>query len=293
MNITIISGKGGVGKSMVSSVLLHLFAKDNNVVGVDCDVDAPNLALWSGIDNEDLESAIKTKKISTIKKPVIDKEKCVGCGLCVNQCQFGALNIKNGKASLIKHKCEGCGLCEILCPHGAIHLEPVDNVTLSVFNTKNNIPIIQGQISPGEAESGEAVAEIKKIAKEYGQKDSIYIQDAAAGIGCPVIASIVGSDYVIIVAEATMSSESDMKRAIELTKQFHIPYGIIINKYDLNLKIFKRIKCFAKDKYLGKISYDKRVVDELLKMNLITESNLKILKELHKIYTNLRKILNK
>jgi MinD superfamily P-loop ATPase len=293
MNITVISGKGGVGKSMTSSSLLHFFSKDNHVIGIDCDVDAPNLAIWSGIDNEDPKNALKTEKISTIEKPVIDESKCVGCGLCVNKCQFKALELVDNKASLIQHKCEGCGLCEVICPHNAIKLKPVENATLSVFKTKSGIPIIQGQISPGEAESGEAVTEIREIAKQYKKENTVFIQDAAAGIGCPVIASIVGSDYAVIIAEPTMSSESDMKRAIELLNQFSIPYGIVVNKYDINLDVYNRIKEFAKDKFLGKISYNKDIVKELVKINPVIESNLKIVKELEQVYISLKKKIGK
>lgn len=291
MNITILSGKGGVGKSMISSSLIHFFSESNHVVGIDCDVDAPNLALWLGIDNENPKVAKETRRISTIEKPVIDKSKCVGCGLCKSKCQFKALEIVNKKASLIRHRCEGCGLCEVICPHNAIHLEPVENVTLSVFNTKSNVPIIQGQISPGEAESGEAVTEIRNIAKKYGKENTVFIQDAAAGIGCPVIASVVGSDYTVVVVEPTMSSESDMKRAIELLNQFSIPCGIVINKYDLNLENFKRIKNFARERYLGRILYDKDIVKELVKMNPIAESKLEVVDQLKQVYTNLRKRL--
>jgi MinD superfamily P-loop ATPase len=287
MNITVISGKGGVGKSMISSALLYFFSKDNSVVGIDCDVDAPNLALWLGIDNENIKNAIETKRISTVDKPVIDKDKCLGCGLCVNKCQFKALELENGKASLIHHKCEGCGLCEVICPHNAIHLEPVDNATLSVFKTKFGFPIIQGQISPGEAESGEAVTEIREIAKKYSKESTIFINDAAAGIGCPVIASIVGGNYVVVVVEPTLSSVSDMQRAIKLTKQFSIPYGIVINKYDLNLQISKQIKDSVNDKYIGSISYDREIVKELIKMNPVMEGNLSIVKELKEIYVSL------
>jgi MinD superfamily P-loop ATPase len=289
MNITVMSGKGGVGKSMISSSLLHFFSRDNHVVGIDCDVDAPNLAIWLGIDNENPKNALKTERISTTEKPVIDKSKCIGCGLCVNKCQFKALELINKKASLIQHRCEGCGLCEVICPHNAIKLEPVENVTLSVFETKSGIPVIQGQISPGEAESGEAVTEIREIAKQYQKENTVFIQDAAAGIGCPVIASIVGSDYAVIVAEPTMSSESDMKRAIELLNQFSIPYGIVVNKYDINLVVYNRIKEFAKDKFLGKIPYNKDIVKELVKMNPVIESNLEIVKELEQVYISLKK----
>jgi MinD superfamily P-loop ATPase len=284
MRVTVASGKGGVGKSMIASIMVCLFAQDRDVVAIDCDVDAPNLSLWLGIDNESDTNTLEARQISTTEKPVIDKDSCIGCGICVNRCGFGALRLNEGKAELIPHRCEGCGLCEIVCPQKAIHLEPVDNVTLAVYGTDFGFPLVQGQIAPGEAESGEAVTELRKISKTYGGADTVYLQDAAAGIGCPVIASVVGSDYMIIVAEPTKSSISDMKRMIELVGQFSIPYGVVINKHDLNPEMTEEIETLAGKTLLGKISYDRKIVEELVGMRPVIKSGLPVVDEVRGVY---------
>jgi len=292
VRITIASGKGGVGKSMVASSLAILFSRTNPVVAIDCDVDAPNLALWLGIDNMDSSSATEVRKMSTTEKPQIDTSKCVNCNLCVTKCNFGALKEGEKTPELISYRCEGCGLCKIVCPHGAIKMVPVDNFTLSIFDTKYDFKVVQGQITPGEAESGEAVTEIRGLTKKFVTDDTVIIQDAAAGIGCPVIASIVNSDYVVIVCEPTKSSLSDAKRTIEVVNQFNIPHGVVINKHDLNSEISSQIRSFAGDRYLGKISYDKGIIKSIVDLEPIMETTLKAAGELESIYEKLvKKIL--
>jgi len=290
MRLTIVSGKGGVGKSMVASSLAVFFAKTHNVIAIDCDVDAPNLALWLGIDTSSQTGIIHTNKISTVQKPVIDHDKCTQCGICVQSCNFQALKQNSlNEVELIPYKCEGCGLCEIVCPVNAITLENVDNCTLSHYETSKNFPVIQGQIEPGEAESGQSVTEIRKYADNLSQDKTLFIQDAAAGIGCPVIASVVGSNYVVAVAEPSKSSFSDLKRVLEVVKKFKIPYGIVINKYDLNEAISNQIKTFAGEKFLGSIKYDKKIIKSVVDLKLVTDTCPKTTVEISDIYRNILK----
>ena len=54
----------------------------------------------------------------------IDEELCNGCGLCVPNCQEGALKIIDGKARLVSELlCDGLGACIGYCPEGAITIE--------------------------------------------------------------------------------------------------------------------------------------------------------------------------
>jgi len=288
MVITVFSGKGGVGKSMLSSALAVLFSKKMDVVAIDCDTDAPNLALWLGIDTNTIDSK-NTRDISTIEKPVIDHDKCIFCKQCISQCPSDALVEKDGKVGLIKYRCEGCGLCEIICKQKAIKLEPVMNCKLSIFNSKWKFPVVQGQIKPGEAESGKAVAEIKKLANKYVEKDTVIIQDSAAGIGCPVIASIRGSDLLVGVCEPSKSSMHDLDRAIKLAQKFNIDYRVVINKYDLNIDISEKIANIYKNKVIGKISYDQKVIDSISSLTPILDSESKVKDEIKDIYNHLLK----
>ncbi|MDN5277378.1 MAG: hypothetical protein PWR01_1343 [Clostridiales bacterium] len=54
----------------------------------------------------------------------IDQEKCNGCGLCIDACHEGALQLVNGKATLVSESyCDGLGACLPECPMGAISIE--------------------------------------------------------------------------------------------------------------------------------------------------------------------------
>ena len=142
--IVIASGKGGVGKSMLASSLAILFSKaGKKIVAIDSDVDAPNLAIWLG----GISSWDKSKKVSTIEKPIIDLKKCNGCGACASACQFHALKIENKKVKLNTFLCEGCGVCRIVCPQNAIKMVAVNNAQINIKNkTKYNFPLISAQL---------------------------------------------------------------------------------------------------------------------------------------------------
>ena len=54
-------------------------------------------------------------------KPVVDTDKCIGCGKCVENCAHNGPHIENGKCTILKYKCTGCGRCINVCPMHAIH----------------------------------------------------------------------------------------------------------------------------------------------------------------------------
>jgi MinD superfamily P-loop ATPase len=172
MKIVVASGKGGVGKSMLASSLALLFAREARVVACDCDVDAPNLALWLGI-----KKMKHAKKISTGEKAFIDYEKCTRCGRCSEVCKFDAIS---KDIEVIQFFCEGCGACSVVCPVDAIRLKPVQGGEINV--EKREFPIVSGQLYPGESGSGKIVSEVRKRAE--GFKYDVMVIDSAAGIGC-------------------------------------------------------------------------------------------------------------
>lgn len=49
------------------------------------------------------------------------KAGCIGCGLCVKQCEFGAVTVENNIAVIDAEKCQGCGKCAEKCPKKIIH----------------------------------------------------------------------------------------------------------------------------------------------------------------------------
>jgi len=264
--ITVLSGKGGVGKSSITASLAVTLAKTCKTIVADCDVDTPNLGLTLGMKDNDYT---EWKSISTNKKAKFDLNKCSPCGKCVHHCYFNAIEFRNGKPALKEFGCEGCGVCELVCPNNAIKLVDAKNAHVGHGKTKYGFSVVSGQLEIGESGSGKIVAEVKKLAQSLEKDAEIMLIDSAAGIGCPVIASITGSDYVIAVTEPTPSGFSDLKRALGVVKHFRIPYGIIINKSDINPDYLKRIEDYANDQtitILAKIPYDKSFVNAIVNL---------------------------
>ena len=281
MKVVIASGKGGVGKSMLTSALCMLFAENHKIAAVDCDVDAPNLAIWLN----EVDSWDKIKKISTSEKPVIDYNKCTGCGLCAEKCRFGAIKMVKEIPKVNPFLCEGCGACEVLCPVKAIKLKPVKNGEIRTKQTKYKFPLISGQLYPGETGSGKIVSQVKKEAEK--NKYDIMLIDSAPGTGCPVIASLQDANFALLVTEPTLSGLSDLKRVLEVITHFNISYKIVINKWDINLDLSKKVEKEFKGKMLGKISYDKKIFKAIANLTPILETDLKAKKEIKDIFSKL------
>lgn len=280
MKIVIASGKGGVGKSMLASSLSLLFSKSKKVVACDCDVDAPNLGLWLGITRYNTK-----EKISTSVKATIDQSKCIECGKCKEVCRFFAVE-ENDTFRINPFLCEGCGACELICPAKAIGLNSVKNGEIRTNETKYKFPLISAQLYPGESGSGKIVERLRKRADSYDY--DIMILDAAAGIGCPVIASVRGVDYVVLITEPTPSGFSDLKRILEIVNHFKIPYGVVVNKWDINPELSKEIEKWSGKKFLGKISYDRKVVDSIVTLKPIIFSDSKVVDEIQEIFDKMK-----
>jgi MinD superfamily P-loop ATPase len=278
VKIVVASGKGGVGKSMLASSLALLFSEKKKVVACDCDVDAPNLGLWLGITDYD-----EKKKISTSEKAkIIDQNNLDDRILEI--CKFHAIKKLDEKYVINPFLCEGCGACKILYPD-AIELKPVKNGELRVKKTKFGFTLFFGQLYPGEAGSGKIVEQLKKKTEKFNY--DVMILDAAAGIGCPVIASVRGCDYAILITEPTPSGFSDLERILEVVNHFQILYGVVINKWNINPNLSEKIEKWSGKKFLGKISYDKRVIDSIVNLNPVVFSDAKVVNEIKEIFKKL------
>lgn len=309
--IAVASGKGGVGKSMVASSLAILFSREKKIVAVDADVDAPNLHLWLGglqAAGNSPKPGFKTgpkaglfslpaaegwdsvKQLSTNQRPVIDQENCNLCGNCIEICQFDALFVENDELKVNKYFCEGCGACAEVCPEGAIHMEPVNNAEIRVKeNTSYGFPLVSAQLKPGETGSGKIVDEIKARAEEYDY--DLLLTDVPAGTGCPVISALKDVDYAVLVTEPTPSGLSDLKRVLEVVNHFGVPFGVVVNKWDINSDLSSRIESDFEGKILGKISYDKGVFKAISNITPVLETDLDTVGELRGIFENLSKCL--
>lgn len=252
--MVVLSGKGGVGKSTITASLGAILSEEYRVVMADTDVDAPNLALFFPATPD------KSRDIQASEKAFIDYEKCSGCLKCVNACRFSSMINFEDKPFVVPFSCEGCGACVIVCPEDAIEIKAVRNGKINVFDTDKTM-IVSGELDIGESSSGRLVDEVKMSATNEADRINadFLLTDGPPGIGCPVIASIKGSDYIIAVTEPTPAALSDLKRLLEVVGYFKIPTGIVINKSDMHRKSRQAIRDFAAGRgmpVLAEMPYD-------------------------------------
>ena len=287
MKIAVTGGKGGTGKSTVASSLAMEFARDKKTMLIDADVECPN---------DHLLLSVKRKKYCNVYQPIPkwDFSKCTKCGKCASICKQNAIVfVKDKYPAFVQDVCIGCKACMVACPTGAISMSKKQIGT--IYIGKNyNIDLIIGELKLGELASGEIVAELRKYSDKINKKlkDEIIIIDSAAGIGCPVIASLVGTDYIVGVTEPTPSALHDLKRVLYLANHFKIKHGIVINKFDLEKDFCEKIEDFAKKNkipIIGKIPYRKDFVNSMIKMKPVVEIN----PEYKKVFKDIIKQINR
>ena len=293
MQIAIASGKGGVGKSSITSSLIYDLSTESKIIGVDADADTPNLHIVFGISKWDWEKPLRDERLA-----YIDSQKCNGCGECAKNCPYECIHMNEGTYKIDEFICEGCNVCSIVCRYNAIKYRPTIPGYVKGRSLNENTYIVSSMLKAGRANSGKLVFEAKREAKRVkndAKFDHIII-DSAAGIGCQVIASINGSDLTVMVAEPTPTSLSDAKRLLKVIRHFKIKPAIIINKIDVDEKFAKRIVEFAdrnKIQILGTIPYDKSVLKAIANGEPATKiaPESKFSKSMKKIEEELKKLL--
>lgn len=256
--ILILSGKGGTGKTTISSSFVSLAC---NCVVCDYDVDASNLPLLLH-PKQNMAAAF-----SGGQQACINPDDCIECGLCRSICRFEAIT---DDFSVNFLECEGCSFCANVCPVNAITMQPRASGCWYAGTAITGQPMFYAELQPGEENSGKLVAQVKKAAWEEARDKNIklIISDGLPGIGCPVISSLVNVDLVVVVAEPSVSGLHDLKRVKELLASRGIKAVLVINKCDLNPAIASEMEEWAEANNMpcmGKVPFNMVLADAIVR----------------------------
>lgn len=222
MRLAVASGKGGTGKTTIAANLAYLAAESGYAVTyADCDVEEPNGHLF-------LKPTVVEERAIERLIPVVDSERCTLCGRCSQACRFGAIACVGQSVLIFSELCHACGGCQLACPEGAIREVPRAIGRLRV-GASGSVRFVDGVLNVGEAMSPPAIHAVKTAVEA---DTGLVILDCPPGTSCPVIASVRGADFVLLVTEPTPFGLCDLALAVEMTRALQLPFAVLINRAD-------------------------------------------------------------
>jgi len=257
MIISVASGKGGTGKTTIAVNLA--ISLDTSVQLLDCDVEEPNAHLF-------IQPTIQEVDTITTPVPVVDMEKCSLCGKCGEICQFKAIVVLGETVLPFHELCHSCGGCVLVCPEKAI-AETGRELGVIERGHRNGLEFVHGRLRVGEAMSPPLIRKVR----EFARPDVLTIIDAPPGTSCPVIASMKGADFILLVTEPTPFGFHDLKLALGAVKVLDIPCGLIINRSDLG---DDRVKAYAREEnipILMEIPFSRPIAEVYSRGEMIVE----------------------
>jgi len=282
MKIAIASGKGGTGKTTLSTNLASFIAEAEKIVLVDLDVEEPNSALF--INGELKNTETKYKMI-----PQWDEKSCTLCGKCQKNCNFHAIIQLGTQIMVFPELCHSCYACSELCPSNSLPMVKQRMGELKEFE-KGNISFIESRLDIGQEQAVPLISQTIKYLEEKFPKDSLTLLDSPPGTSCPVIEVTKNSDYIFLITEPTPFGFHDLKIAVETVKKLDKPFGIIINRFGVGNNDV--IDYCEKNKIdiIAKIPNSRKVAEQYSRGELIYKIDSEIEAEFEKIKVYIDKI---
>ncbi len=281
MIISIASGKGGTGKTTISTNLALALEDQEQISLLDCDVEEPNAHIF-------IKPEFKHKETAYTFVPAIDSDRCNGCGKCVDICRFNALTVIGTEVVVFPELCHSCKGCQLVCPERAVMADKRELGEISAGKT-GNLNFIQGCSRIGEAMSPPLIDQVLK----KGKNDGLTIIDAPPGTSCPVISSIKDSDFVILVTEPTPFGLHDLILAVEAVKVLNIPCGIVINRANLG---FDKVHKYAEQEnipILMEVPFDQKIAEIYSTGKILVAERPEWKEQFNQLYIKVKNIIDK
>ncbi len=225
MKIAIASGKGGTGKTTLSTNLSAFLAEQGKVVLTDLDVEEPNSGLFV---NGTLQHAEDKFKMI----PEWEQEKCTLCGICQEVCNYHAVIKMADQIMIFPELCHSCYACSELCPEEALPMIPQKMGELKQFNV-NNLFFVESRLKIGEEQAVPLIKQTLQYVDAQFPKEIIKIYDSPPGTSCPVIEATKDADFVILITEPTPFGLHDLSLAVETMRELKKSFGVVINRYGI------------------------------------------------------------
>lgn len=264
MKIAISSGKGGSGKTILSTNLAAYWSETEDLTLIDLDVEEPNAGLF-------IKGDIVAKETKFKMVPEWNRESCKEKGTCREVCNFNAIVRLGPELIVFPELCHSCYACVDMCPENALKMVPSRIGELTFFQN-SALKFIESRLDIGQEQAVQLIAQTKKYAENEFPANQYLIFDLPPGTSCPVVESVKDADIVILITEPTPFGLHDLKLSVDLMKHLNKKHAVVLNRFgigddsvekycdDMNIPIIAKIHHSRKIAELyskGELIYDK------------------------------------
>jgi len=284
MKIAIASGKGGTGKTTLSTNLANYLAEMGVVVLTDLDVEEPNSGLF-------IKATLVHQEAKFKMVPEWIADKCTLCGICQKVCNFHAV-IQLGKMIMVfPELCHGCYACSELCPESTLPMIPKKMGELKHFK-KDKLNFVESRLLIGEEQAVPLIKQTQEYIDKHFTEDVIRIYDSPPGISCPVIEATKDADFVILITEPTPFGLHDLKLAVGTMIELKKNFGVVVNRHGIGNNDVIDYCDEENIPLLAKIPNDRRIAELYSKGKLIYREFPEVQQELDKIIVYIGTLTN-